>query len=79
MRHLFNNPRNVWQVEQAVISMLAGDVFDNARVLHRLRLFRAIYAFAALQLAPQAFRGWLRRRRQVGVAIAGDTLQAGNP
>jgi flavin-dependent dehydrogenase len=79
MRQLFNNPRNVWQVEQAVISMLAGDVFDNRKVLRRLRIFRAIYALTALQLAPQAFRGWLRRRRQVDVAVAGDTLQSGNP
>jgi len=79
MRHLFNNPRNVWLVEQAVISMLAGDVFDNKKVLRRLRLFRMIYAFTALQLAPEAFRGWLRRRRQVGVDVSGDTLQPGNP
>jgi hypothetical protein len=79
MRHLFNNPRNVWQVEQAVISMLAGDVFDNTKVLRRLRVFRAIYAFTALQLAPSALRGWLRRRRQVDVSVSGDTLQAGNP
>jgi len=79
MRHLFNNPRNAWQVEQAVISMLAGDVFDNRKVLRRLRVFRAIYAFTALQLAPAALRGWLRRRRQVGVSMSGDTLQQGNP
>ena len=79
MQHLFNHPRNDWQVEQAVISMLAGDVFDNRRVLRRLRIFRAIYAFTALQLAPQALRGWLRRRRQVDVAMSGDTLQQGNP
>lgn len=79
MRHLFNNPRNVWQVEQAVISMLAGDVFDNRAVLRRLRVFRAIYALTAIRMAPTALRGWLRRRRQVGVAISGDTLQPGNP
>jgi flavin-dependent dehydrogenase len=79
MRHLFNNPRNVWQVEQAVISMLAGDVFDNRKVLRRLRIFRAIYALTSLQLAPQALRGWLRRRRQVSVSVSGDTLQPGNP
>ena len=79
MRHLFSNPRNVWQVEQAVISMLAGDVFDNPRVLRRLRVFRAIYNLTALRMAPTSFRGWLRRRRQVGVAVAGDTLQSGNP
>ena len=42
MKHLFANPRNAWQVEQAVVSMLAGDVFDNPAVLeakiHQLTL-----------------------------------------
>ena len=79
MQQLFASPRNDWQVEQAVISMLAGDVFDNRAVLRRLRLFRLIYAANALWLAPKAVRGWLRRRRQVGEQFAGDTLQSGNP
>ena len=79
MERLFAQPRNTFQVEQAVISMLAGDVFDNKPVLRRLRLFRLIYAFNALQLAPRALRGWLRRKRQVGETFAGDTLQEGNP
>ncbi len=79
MQRLFNEPRNYLQIEQAVISMLAGDVFDNRAVLRRLRLFRAIYAMTALRMAPSALRGWLRRRRQVGVEVSGDTLQAGNP
>jgi flavin-dependent dehydrogenase len=81
MRHLFNHPRNIWQVEQAVISMLAGDVFDNQAVLRRLRLFRFVYAMTALRMAPHALRGWLRRRRQVGVDVGlgggADTLQPG--
>ena len=75
MERLFASPRNTFQVEQAVISMLAGDVFDNKPVLRRLRLFRLIYALNALQLAPRALRGWLRRKRQVGEAFGGDTLQ----
>lgn len=79
MQRLFSEPRNYWQLEQAVISMLAGDVFDNRAVLRRLRLFRAIYALTALGMAPTALRGWLRRRRQVGVDVRGDTLQPGNP
>ncbi len=79
MQRLFAQPRNDFQVEQAVISMLAGDVFDNRAVLRRLRLFRLIYAFNAVQLAPQALRGWLKRRRQVVEKFDGDTLQAGNP
>ncbi|MGH8062481.1 MAG: NAD(P)/FAD-dependent oxidoreductase [Pseudoxanthomonas sp.] len=79
MERLFASPRNTFQVEQAVISMLAGDVFDNKPVLRRLRLFRLIYAFNALQLAPRALRGWLRRKHQVGEVFGGDTLQEGNP
>lgn len=79
MAHLFAHPRNDWQLESAVISMLAGDVFDNRSVLRKLRLFRMVYALTALQLAPMALRGWWRRRRQVAQAFAGDTLQAGNP
>ena len=50
MKALFDRPRNVWQVEQAVISMLAGDVYDNKPVLRRLRVFRVIYFLTALRL-----------------------------
>lgn len=76
MQHLFNNPRNVWQIENAVISLLAGDVFDNPAVPPRLHAFRLIYALTALQLAPRAFRGWLRRRRAARERFSGDdTLQ----
>ena len=46
MRDLMSNPRNMFQVVQGVISMLAGDVFDNRTVRLRLWLFRLIYALA---------------------------------
>jgi flavin-dependent dehydrogenase len=49
MRDLFARPRNTWQIEQAVISLLAGDVFDNPRVAPRLRAFRAVYALTRLR------------------------------
>lgn len=48
MRHLFRNPRNVLKVEQGVISMLAGDLFDSRPVWFRLLLFRMIYAATAV-------------------------------
>lgn len=79
MQHLFTHPRNFCKVEQAVVSMLAGDVFDTRPVLRRLRVFRAIYALTALAMAPPAWRSWLRRRRQLRERFSGDTLQAGNP
>lgn len=79
MEALFAEPRNHLQLEQAVISMLAGDVFDNKAVRWRLRVFRVVYALTALRMAPQALAGWWRRRRQVGERFSGDTLQGGNP
>lgn len=74
MQRLFSNPRNDWQLEQAVISMLAGDVFDNAAVRWRLYLFRVVYAVNAIAIAPSAFRGWLQRRRQAASGFSGETL-----
>ena len=49
MRHLFQNPRNDWQIEQGVISMLAGDLFDSWPVRLRLYMFRVIYAANAMK------------------------------
>jgi flavin-dependent dehydrogenase len=48
MRNLMSNPRNVLKVAQAVVSMLAGDVFRNRPVRRRLLVFKAIYAVSAL-------------------------------
>jgi flavin-dependent dehydrogenase len=57
MRQMFREPRNTWQLEQAVVSMLAGDLFDTPRVLSRLRLFKLAYLLAAL-------RDWRRWRAE---------------
>jgi flavin-dependent dehydrogenase len=57
MSQMFRQPRNSWQVEQGVISMLAGDLFDSPKVLRRLRLFKFIYLLCAL-------RDWRRWRAE---------------
>ena len=79
MRHLFANPRNVFRIEQAVVAMLAGDVFDNPRVRRRLRLFRALYAAASLAMLPDSLRNGWRRRRQTRIGFGGETLQVEDP
>jgi flavin-dependent dehydrogenase len=57
MRQMFGEPRNTWQIEQGMISMLAGDLFDSPKVLRRLGLFKIIYALSAL-------RDWRRWRAE---------------
>jgi flavin-dependent dehydrogenase len=49
LREMFGNPRNFWQLERGVISMLAGDLFDAPNVLWRLRLFKIMYGLVGLQ------------------------------
>lgn len=79
MKRLFSAPRNDFQLQQAVVSMLAGDVFDNPAVTRRLYMFRALYALNAIAIAPQALAGWREHRRRVRAKFSGDTLQEGNP
>ena len=57
MRQMLRSPRNTWQLEQAVISMLAGDLFDTPKVLWRLALFKLVYAMLCL-------RDWRRSRAE---------------
>jgi flavin-dependent dehydrogenase len=57
MQQMFREPRNTWQMEQGVISMLAGDLFDTPKVLWRLKLFKLVYAICAL-------RDWRRWRAE---------------
>ena len=46
---LFREPNNRWQLEQSVISMLAGDLFDTPKVAWRLQLFKLVYAILYLR------------------------------
>jgi flavin-dependent dehydrogenase len=57
MAQMFREPRNTWQLEQGVISMLAGDLFDTPKVLRRLQLFKLVYALCGL-------RDWRRWRNE---------------
>ncbi len=48
MVSLFRKPRNIFKVEQAVISMLAGDVYKGREIRFRLLVFKCIFAIASL-------------------------------
>jgi flavin-dependent dehydrogenase len=63
MQQMFRQPRNTWQLEQGVISMLAGDLFDSPKVLRRLKLFKLVYAMCGL-------RDWGRWRAEHAYRLA---------
>lgn len=68
MRDLIMFPRNILGVEQAIISLLAGDLFGETRIRARLLLFRIFYYITVLGAPRRNFVAYLRRRRNVRTA-----------
>ena len=65
IRKLFMAPHNVFGVQSAVVSLLAGDVFRAGPVRPRLYLFRVIYYLNFLADLPTSFRAWRKRKRDI--------------
>ena len=74
MARLFAHPRDLLQVEQAMVSMLAGDVFDSPRVWWRLQLFKLLYLSTWVSLWRRSWRNRRTRRRQTAVVFDGEDL-----
>jgi flavin-dependent dehydrogenase len=65
MSLLMSNPRNVLKVMQAVISMLAGDVFTNRALRRRLIIFKAIYAASWTLSFKESLRDYRLKKASV--------------
>jgi hypothetical protein len=73
MGRIFRQPRNIWQIEQGVISMLAGDLFDSPNVLRRLRAFKLVYLLTGLRHFWRWRREHRYRLRQAQTQFTGGT------
>jgi flavin-dependent dehydrogenase len=60
---LFANPRNVMGVENAMIEMLSGHVFDARATLRRLRVFKLLYYIVSLTMWRDTLRHFREERR----------------
>jgi flavin-dependent dehydrogenase len=47
MRELFLGPRNLMRMEEALLSLLAGDIFGRTPIWNSLRLFKGVYFLAS--------------------------------
>jgi flavin-dependent dehydrogenase len=72
IRKIFMQPRNVWRMQEALLSILAGDLFRNTPVWPRLLGFKFIYYCSCIAILPQAIKTWAWRRRNVKAALQGD-------
>lgn len=62
MRDIFMGPRNIFRVKEALLSVLAGDIFGSTPIWRPLRIFKVIYYLSFLGSLRQSIRGWRNRR-----------------
>ena len=71
-RNIFMSPRNRFRIEEAVLSLLAGDVFGRSPIGWRLVAFKLIYyAMSATYLVHRIKDRLMRRRGNEIAAAAG--------
>jgi hypothetical protein len=73
MRRLMLHPGNPFRVQEAVTSLLAGDVFRDIGAGSRFWLFKFFYILFSLQNARESFRLWRLRMRNPRVTFTGGT------
>jgi flavin-dependent dehydrogenase len=72
MRGLLMAPHNVLRMKEALLSLLAGDVFTRSPIWPSLLVFKGLYYFLSLADPWVALRAWRRRRSALR-----DTANAG--
>ncbi|MBS0396033.1 MAG: tryptophan 7-halogenase [Proteobacteria bacterium] len=77
MKQLFAHPRNDWRLEEAIVSMLAGDLYRDDGIVWRLRLFKLIYYAHCLADLKGALAGVRQRWKRVREVFAADALSPG--
>jgi len=70
MRGLLMAPRNVLRMKEALLSLLAGDVYSRSPIGPSLLAFKGLYYLLSLADPRVALRAW--RRRRSGLREAGD-------
>jgi len=62
MRDFFMYPKNIFRVKEALLSVLAGDIFGRTPIWRSIRIFKVLYYIASIFQPKRAFLGWKRRR-----------------
>jgi flavin-dependent dehydrogenase len=65
MRELFMHPSNVGRAKEAVMAVLAGDVFGKSPIGLSLAFFKAVYWIGSLAALPRSVAAWRMRRRLI--------------
>jgi len=74
MRWIFRNPRNIFRLQEAITSMLAGDVFESFDIEKRFHAIKLVYAVRSLADLKGYAMNLLQRRRNSEHGYDGGTL-----
>jgi flavin-dependent dehydrogenase len=58
MRDLFMGPKNYFRSKEALLSVLAGDIFGDTPIWRSVRIFKAIYYLHSLLHLKRSFLAW---------------------
>ncbi len=70
MRQLFLHPRNPLRMQEALLSLLAGDLFRGTPIYWSLRAFKGVYYITSLASLRRCFAAWRRRKEVLKDAMA---------
>ncbi|WP_114968456.1 NAD(P)/FAD-dependent oxidoreductase [Rhodoferax ferrireducens] len=62
MREMFMNPGNPFRVKEALLSVLAGDVFGSTPTARSIVMFKVIYYLGSLFNVKRTYQAWKMRR-----------------
>ena len=62
IRDMFMHPKNMFRVKEALMSMLAGDIFGKTPIWGSLRIMKTIYYLVSIGNLGRTMRAWKRRR-----------------
>lgn len=74
MQELFMAPRQIFGIQQAIISMLAGDLFRKTPTRAPIAIFKAVFYLTFALNFSRAWVSYRRRRRNVAIEFRGGTL-----
>jgi len=65
MRNLFLNPHNPLRMQEALLSLLSGDLFRGTPIYWSLRAFKSLYYITSLANLRRCVLAWRRRKKAI--------------
>lgn len=65
LRNMFMEPRNFFRVQEALLSVLAGDLFGKTRIGGPLLIFKGFYYVASIVHLGRTLKAWRMRRANI--------------